>query len=266
MRMRMAYGNRMYMSRSDGWEAPSFDADVARTGWTWGTTAFDFDNDGDPDIFAANGNESGESTQDYCVNFWCHDIFDADSTPNQELEELFSEKLAGFAKGTQSWDGYQKNHLLMNRAGRGFVDVAFLMGVADEFDSRSAISEDFDLDGRVDLVVVEDLGIRGQRLHILRNQLETEGAWIGVQLREQGGGLSPVGATIRVRTSEGSQLRRIMTGESTMGQHSTTAHFGLGATTKVDAIEIRWVNGATQVLTAPEVGRYHLIRPPGLQL
>ena len=62
--------------------SPDFAAQVARTGWTWGTTAFDFDNDGDPDLFAANGHQSGESTQDYCSNFWSHDIYDGGSEPD----------------------------------------------------------------------------------------------------------------------------------------------------------------------------------------
>ena len=184
--MRMALGNRMYLAADAGWQQPEFYAQVARTGWTWGTTAFDFDNDGDPDIFAANGNESGESTKDYCTNFWTHDIFDGESEPDDTLEDLFNEVGSGFIVGEESWDGYQKNHLLMNRGGEAFVNVAFLLGLADEFDSRSAVSGDLDLDGRVDLVVLENNEIEGQKLHIYRNQLETDHHWIGVQLREEG--------------------------------------------------------------------------------
>ncbi|MBW2696692.1 MAG: ASPIC/UnbV domain-containing protein [Deltaproteobacteria bacterium] len=60
----------------------------------------------------------------------------------------------------------------------------------------------------------------------------------------------------------GSHLRRIMTGESVMGQHAPNAHFGLGGATKVDAIEVRWINGTTWILDAPATGRYHRARPP----
>jgi len=259
MRMRMGYGNRMYVGHQDGWQEPTFHAAVARTGWTWGTTAFDFDNDGDFDLFAANGNSSGESTKDYCANFWCRDIYEGDSEPDEEREKLFMEGLAGLAAGTESWDGYQKNNLLMNRRGRDFVNVAFLMGVADEFDSRSAISEDIDLDGRVDLIVVEDMGIDGQRLHIHRNVLEAPGRWIGVQLREEGHGRSPLGASIRVRTTEGTLIRHVTAGDSLMGQHSTNVHFGLGSSARVETIEVRWIDGESLVLDTPEPGRYHLI-------
>ena len=259
MRMRMAFGNRMYLAADSGWREPEFREEIARTGWTWGTTAFDFDNDGDPDIFAANGHESGESTKDYCTNFWTHDIFDGQSEPDPALNSMFGEMIEGFAQGKESWDGYQKNHLLMNRSGEGFVNIAFLMGLADEFDSRSAVSADLDLDGRVDVIVVEDRGIKGQKLHIYRNQIETENHWIGVQLQEEGGGLSPVGASVTVRTVDRTHVGRVVTGETLMGQHPTTLHFGLAGSEQVKSIEVQWVGGVKRIIENPEIDRYHLI-------
>ncbi len=263
MRMRMAFGNRMYLSNGAGWREPEFAADVARTGWTWGTSALDFDNAGDPDLFAANGHESGNTTDDYCSTFWTHDIYDGASEPDPALGDLFQESIERFIEGKLSWDGYQKNRLLMNRAGRGFVEVGFPMGVADEFDGRSAVSEDLDRDGRVDLVVVEDQGQDGQTLHVYRNTLETGNGWIGVQLEEQGGGISPVGATVRVRTPGRVQVRQVVTGETLMGQHSSSLHFGLGDASEVLSIEVRWPGGAAVTLEHPEPGRYHRVLAPG---
>jgi len=259
MRMRMAFGNRMYLASDSGWREPEFREQVARTGWTWGTTTFDFDNDGDPDIFVANGHESGESTKDYCTNFWTHDIFDGQSEPDPALNSMFGEMIRGFAEGNESWDGYQKNHLLMNRSGEGFVNIAFLMGLADEFDSRAALSADLDLDGRVDVIVVEDRGIKGQKLHIYRNKIETGNHWIGIQLQEEGGGLSPVGASVTVRTAERTHVGRVVVGETLMGQHPTTLHFGLAGLQQVDSIEVRWVGGQKRIVENPEIDRYHLI-------
>jgi len=261
MRMRMAYGNRMYLAGNASWDKPSFHADIARTGWTWGTSALDFDNDGAPDLFAANGHESGESTKDYCSTFWRHDIFDGDSQPNQSLENLFSEEMSGFTSGRESWDGYQKNALLMNRGGEAFINIAFLMGLADEFDSRSAISADLDRDGRVDVLVMEDRGEQGQYLHAYRNELVTENHWIGVELSESEGGPSPVGASIRIRAGERSQVKHVLVGESVMGQHPTTVHFGLGKTQEVQALEVRWIGGPTRTLRDPEINRYHRVKP-----
>jgi hypothetical protein len=262
MRMRMGFGNRLYVARDDGWHETEFADQVSRTGWTWGTTAFDFDNDGDPDLFAANGHQSGESTEDYCSNFWSHDLYDGSSQPDASLASLFAEEAKGLRSGEESWDGYQKNHLLMNLSGGGFVDVAFLLGVADQFDSRSAVSADLDRDGRVDLLVTEHLGDQGEKLHIYRNQLDTGNDWIGVELREQGNGASPVGASVTVRTNGRSNVGRVVTGETLMGQHATTLHFGLGDAEEIETIEVRWTNGATRVLRAPEPNRYHLVLAP----
>jgi len=259
MRMRMAFGNRMFLARDDGWHEPAFRDQVARTGWTWGTTAFDFDNDRDPDLFAANGHISGRSTKDFCVSFWCHDIYDGSSKPNEVLGLLMGKRMATLQSGAESWDGHQQNRLLMNLAGGGFVNVAFLMGVADSFDSRSAVSADLDLDGRVDLVVVEDHGLNGQRLHVYRNRLETDNHWIAARLREEGNGVSPVGATVTVHTAAQTHVGKILTGETVLGQHATTLHFGLGASTHVDSIEVRWPNGTTRTIQDPEIDRTHLI-------
>jgi hypothetical protein len=265
MRMRMAFGNRLYLAGDDGWREPAFAEQVARTGWTWGTTAFDFDNDGDPDLFAANGHESGESTADYCSNFWSHDIYDGESTPDPELAELFGEVAQGVVSGKESWDGYQKNHLLMNLQGQGFVNVAFLLGVADEFDSRSAVSADLDLDGKVDLLVTENLADGGEKLHIYWNHLQTGNGWIGVELREQGNGRSPVGASVVVRTSERELVGRVVTGETLMGQHPTTLHFGLDGSKRVESIEVAWIDGTKRIILDPEPNRYHPILAPPMQ-
>ncbi|MBW2388464.1 MAG: CRTAC1 family protein [Deltaproteobacteria bacterium] len=262
MRMRMAFGNRMYLASDDGWQEPDFRAQVARTGWTWGTTAFDFDNDRDPDLFAANGHISGSSAKDFCVSFWCHDIYDGVSEPNEALGLLMIKRMKALNAGAESWDGHQKNQLLMNLAGHGFVNVAFLLGIADSFDSRSAVSGDLDLDGRVDLVVVEDHGLKGQRLHVYQNRLETGNHWIGIRLLEEGNGISPVGASVSLHTAEQTHVGRIVTGETVMGQHPTTLHFGLGSTTRVESIEVRWQNGMTRIVHAPEIDRYHRIDAP----
>ena len=66
MRARTTYGNRLFFGRPDGtFEQTALSDLVARTGWSWGCAAEDFDNDGFPDIYIANGHETGKSVQDY---------------------------------------------------------------------------------------------------------------------------------------------------------------------------------------------------------
>ncbi len=265
MRMVMAYGNRMYLRQPGSltYQQPSFKDRVARTGWTWGTTSLDFDNDGDRDLFVANGHSSGTSTKDHCSTFWCHDIYKPTSEPDHARHLLFQEVHRGYFDRSESWDGYQKSHLLMNRDGRDFVNIAWLLGVADEFDGRAALSEDFDGDGRMDLAIVEDRWNEGQILHVYRNVLETANHWIGFRLPQQPDQPSPLGARVILTMASGRrQPAAIVAGETLHGQHSSSVHFGLGAEDSVKSVEILWTGGQRKVLDAPEPGRYHTVTLP----
>jgi hypothetical protein len=71
-----------------------------------------------------------------------------------------------------------------------------------------------------------------------------------------------VGASVRVRTNGRTHIGRVVTGETLMGQHAPTLHFGLGDADRVESIEVRWQNGATRVLRAPELNRYHRVLAP----
>src|SRR5262249_7410211 len=66
MREKMTQGNRLYLARRQGgFEQPGVSASIARSGWSWGGSAFDWDNDGFPDVYIANGHESKQSVRDY---------------------------------------------------------------------------------------------------------------------------------------------------------------------------------------------------------
>ena len=83
-----------------------------------------------------------------------------------------------------------------------------------------------------------------------------------VRLREGGPGLSTIGATVTIVTETGSQFRRFVTGDSFSAQHSATAHFGLGAQTEVETIEVRWPNGTTRRIDRPAINQYFTVKPP----
>ncbi|MCA9172519.1 MAG: VCBS repeat-containing protein, partial [Planctomycetales bacterium] len=181
MRQKMGYGNRMYLARRQPQrmsfaEAP-FAASVARTGWSWGTSSPDFDNDGDHDLYVVNGHSSGKSAKDYCTRFWCHDIYTGSSETNREVFKLFGDSLKSLRSGEISWNGFEHNVLMVNEGGANFLSAGFLLGVADEFDSRGAVSDDWNGDGLPDLMVVQsqDMPNRTQyTLHLLQNQLTTD--------------------------------------------------------------------------------------------
>ena len=265
MRSRMTFGNRLYLGRSrSAFEQSSFNDSIARSGWSWGCSPFDFDNDGFPDVYIANGHESKQSVRDYEPEFWLHDIYAGNSRDDVAASAYFTAKFGRTRGRGWSYGGYEKNRLYLNQRGQSFVEAGHLMGVALEQDSRAVVTDDLDGDGRVDLLVTtfEAWPQVKQTLRVFKNSLQTAGNWIGFRLREQGGGVSPVGARVTLRYSGGAAVRQIVTGDSYRSEHAPTVHFGLGKADRVDSVEIRWPDGRTLTLREPALNRYHDVRVP----
>jgi hypothetical protein len=274
-RMDMAYGNRLYQRRDGRFVQTKLSDSVARAGWAWGTSACDIDNDGDDELYVANGHISGRSSRDYCTRYWCHDVYAGSSRPDPEIARFLTDafrpaELRGLEQGEISWNGYEHKKLFLNLAGRDFVDVAPLVGVAYQFDARGVVSADLDADGRPDLLVVKNQWsnpirrvVARQSLYVLGNRFENDHRWIGVRLASRMGGVSPVGAHVVIKGPFGTRERRIITGDSYFAQHPAVAHFGLADQSVVDEILVRWPNGETSRKEKPDLNRYTVIEPTG---
>jgi hypothetical protein len=257
MRRRMTFGNRLYLARPNGgFQQNEFSDSIAHSGSSWGCSAFDFDNDGWPDVYIGNGLESNSSVRDYESECWLHDQFVEGAAAHLYFDSKFSR-----TRGRDySYGGYEKNRLFLNQSGKAFLECGYLMGVALEQDSRNVVSTDLDGDGRVDLLVstLEIWPEAKQRLFIYKNDCEESGNWIGFRFREQKG-QSPVGAQVTLHWNGKTAIQQILTGDSYRSEHPPTIHYGLGSATQVQSVEIRWSNGRTVTLESPEVNHYHMI-------
>lgn len=265
MRSRMTYGNRLYLARPEGGFAQTTLSDtIARSGWSWGCSVFDFNNDGFPDVYIANGLESKQTVRDYEPEFWLHDIYVDASVDDLEATAYFLGKFSRTRGQGWSYGGYEKNRLFLNRSGKSFTDIGHLAGVALQQDSRNVASDDLDGDGRVDLLTatLEVWPEVRQTLRIYQNKIADAGHWIGLRFREEGSGCSPVGICVTLNWEGHSTVRRIVTGDSHRTQHSNSIHFGLGSARQVDSIKIQWINGKAIVLQNPVIDRWHSIRAP----
>lgn len=261
----MAFGNRLYLGGDNGGlEQTALNNSIARSGWSWGCSAFDFDNDGFPDVYIANGLESKQSVRDYEPEFWLHDIFVDETIDDVTATRYFMGKFHRTRGQGWSYGGYEKNRLYLNQRGESFVEIGHLAGVALEADSRNVVAEDIDGDGRLDLLVTtfEVWPDVKQTLQVYRNRLQDSGHWIGFRFREQSGGRSPVGARVTIHYQGHSQVRQIVTGDSHRSQHANIVHFGLGSAERVELVEIRWINGPALTLAQLSVDRYHEIHAP----
>ncbi|HVY69374.1 MAG TPA: CRTAC1 family protein [Verrucomicrobiae bacterium] len=264
----LTQGNRLYFGRDGGFAQSAISAQVARSGWSWGVSAPDWNNDGFPDLMIANGHLSRESVADYDSQFWRHDIYAGNSREDRAVEMYFGAAIARHQDAGGSYGGHQFNRFFINHGGREFREVGYLLGVALEADSRSVVAEDFDNDGRVDLLVSSFSAWPKpfQGLHLYRNTGSVGGGnsgnnWIGFHLKESAPGCSPIGAKITLRSAHGTQTRWLVTGDSYLCQHATSAHFGLGEEASVEEVEIRWPTGKRQAIGRPAINQYHEVVP-----
>ena len=262
-RMKMGYGNRLLLGDGQGgFKQAPYNHQLARTGWAWGCTPWDFDNDGDRDLYIANGHISGKSAKDYCTKFWRHDIY----TPKIDVKSVV---MAGVFKEcqsdlgvTESWNGFEHNVLYLNQGNGNYQSISHLLGLSIESDCRSVVSADLDLDGRVDLLVVEkEQGNDRQRdgqIRLVRNLSPKDNAWIGLHLKPEPG--RPIwGARVRVHQTNGlTQELPVVTGDSWKAQHGTSVHFGLG-NAEVARMEIIWPDGKSTEWPKPDRNQYHTL-------
>lgn len=259
MRQKMSQGNRLYLSKDGLFSEASFSPQVARTGWSWGVSAFDYNNTRALALYIAAGHESKASVRDYEAQFWRHDIY-AGSSANDQATEMFlgAEQTR---RGDGSYGGYYQNQFFIRDPATGYREVGYLFGVSPLADSRNVVSDDFNGDGKMDLAFITvDPTFQHQKLRLFENRLKAAGNWIGFRLREEGAGFSPVGCRVTINTPAGRQVRWLVLGDSFRSQHAPVAHFGLGNLTEVDSVEIRWPNGQTRILKAPVINQYHAVK------
>ena len=175
---RLAHGNRLFFGQAQGAFAERpLSAQVSRTGWSWGCSGTDFDGDGFPDIYIANGHETRQMVHDYETEFWLHDIYVGNSQENYLAEAYFKEKEARTRGRGWSYGGYEKNRFFLNQSGTNFTEVGFLLGVALEADSRNVVARDLNGDGAPELIVMtfEVFPKIRQTLKIFENRLPQAG-------------------------------------------------------------------------------------------
>lgn len=261
MRSEMTHGNRLYLGRGGGnFRSAPLSKSIARSGWSWGCTASDFDNDGWVDVYIANGLESNASVTDYESEYWLHDKYvgRTHAAAGSGSDLYFRSKFSRTRGRHHSYGGYEKNRLFWNRGGQEFFEAGFLMGVAVPEDSRNAVSDDFDGDGRIDLAVMTmEIWPRAkQTLKLYRNNFAIQN-WIAFRFERDRGPNAWAGAEVRLVHDGGEVVRQLVTGDSYRSQHAPLAHFGLGGRTRIERVEVRRVGRPIEVFSAPTLNTVH---------
>jgi hypothetical protein len=173
----------------------------------------------------------------------------AEDFDNDGDEDLFIANRSGFG-------GRQPLSQLYRNDGGIFTNVAAKAGAAFRREASGVASGDFDNDGRRDLVVT-DLASGSKNL-LLRNT-SAAGHWAAFRLEGRTTNRSAVGARLRVVAGGRSQVRTVTAGSSYASQVSSTLHVGLGTSSEIDTVDIRWPSGSSQLFTRVSVDRVHAL-------
>jgi len=135
----------------------------------------------------------------------------------------------------------QPNQLFKNSKDKGFKGVSSQSGSGLDLEmvSRGAALGDYDNDGDIDILVTNS----SQSLNLLRNDTNSQNHWLVFEVVGMRGNLDGIGVRIKVVTSEHSQIREVKSGGSYPSHSDMRLHFGLGHSTVVDLVEIRWPSG-----------------------
>jgi enediyne biosynthesis protein E4 len=132
------------------------------------------------------------------------------------------------------------NNLLVQMPDGKFKEMADKAGVASTAVSRGAALADFNLDGLVDLVVVN----RRESAQLWRNTTPSVGHWMAVKLSQNGANRDATGAWVEVRYGEKVTRREITSGGGHASGQLGWWHFGLGPETRAE-MRVVWPDGTT---------------------
>ncbi|MHC4550824.1 MAG: CRTAC1 family protein [Planctomycetota bacterium] len=199
----------------------------------WAVLVFDYDHDGDRDLFFANG----------------HVYPEVDRQEARALHTSFE----------------QFNKLLRNES-RGdrlrFRDVTKEAGPGFEIKhcSRGASLLDFDEDGDLDILVIN---LNSTPNLLVNRRGSRSGHWLKLKLVgnvEKKTTLEAIGTRILVRAGDHTQLYETKRGQGFLGCHDPRVHVGLGKHAGPVTLEVTWPNGDEAEFTVDQVDQVVEIR------
>ena len=240
---RQAMQNALYLNSGTErfMEAASL-AGLARTDWTWAVKFGDLDNDGWVDLFVTNG-----MTRDW-----------NNSDLRNRAASLGSYRTAA---GRRLWQQTpvrrETNLVFRNRGDLRFEELGADWGLDHLGVSFGAALGDLDRDGDLDLVV----NSFEEPVALYRNN-GTAGHRVLVRLEGAASNSHGVGATVRVETANGQQLRYLSLSRGFMSANEPIVHVGLGDTERIRRLTVTWPLGHTQHFDDLDVDRIYTLREP----
>ena len=144
--------------------------------------------------------------------------------------------------GENSWNGYERKCLFANAGSGQFIDVARPLGSDSIKDGRGVAIADFNGDGKLDVVINNN----NSTPTIYLNNLRRVGASIGMKLVGTRSNRDAIGARVRLTAGGKTMMRQVEAGSGYASESMVPVHFGLGAASTIEGVEITWPSGLVQ--------------------
>ena len=202
--------------------------------------------------------------------------FGSDTTLISRLSEFY---LAAFAiKNAESkWYEFQNKpaHLFMNNKDGSFHEEAALKQVDDTGEGRGVVCNDFDRDGDIDILIINNTG---KPTYYENHHRRVSNIWdnfLNLQLRGDGGNRFAYGAKVYAYTAaniggdlvglgELNQYREMRFENNFISNNAPELHFGLAAHSKVDTLRVEWPNGTVTELTDVDANQFMVLQQPAI--
>jgi Flp pilus assembly protein TadD/peroxiredoxin len=249
---RHARGNSLYRNQGNGtFQNVSRQAGVEMGRWSWSSDFWDFDHDGYPDLYVANGYISAPERSDLASFFWRQVVAKSpnDSTPSPAYEHGWN-ALNELIRSDRSWNGYERNVLFANNRDGTFTEVSGAVGLDFPEDSRSFALADLDLDGRLEVILKNR---NSPQLRILKNEMKELGSSIAFRLRGKKSNRDAIGTAVTIEVGALRQTKYLQAGSGFLSQHSKEVFFGVGKADGPVSATVRWPSGLSQKFEAVPV-------------
>lgn len=149
----------------------------------------------------------------------------------------------------------QPGQLHFNQGDGTFCDASEQAGpsLMERHVGRGLAVGDLFNDGNLD-VVVENLDGAPT---VLRNAGVPARHWVSFELAGTKSNRMAIGARLKIVAGGVTQTEEVHSGGSYLSQNDLRVHFGLGATTKIDSLEIRWPSGAVDTVRDLPVDNFY---------
>ena len=203
-----------------------YSAGISSTDWSWAPLVQDFDNDGLRDIIVTNG--------------FPKDLTDHDFIAFREKSFAFASKKEVLSKIPQV---KLKHYAFRNQGNAVFSDVSDDWGLVTPSFANGAAYVDLDNDGFLDLVInnIND------EAFVYRNTSRDTSNYLTIKLVGDALNRNGLGTWIELYYDGKRQVYENTPYRGYLSTIQMDPHFGLGKTTRIDSMVVKWPDGKKQV-------------------